>query len=366
MSTTSPIPTEALTETPLAAHMRVACTAYQGALTPGSFSSLDDEFVSLTTSAGMYDLGYKIYIKITGNDRLRWANGMFTNTIQGLAEGHWNYSFILNAQGRIQGDANVYRSSDWLMLQTDRSQVNRLMAHLQHFIIMDDVELQPLDASQTTIGIAGPRAEAILSSLGIAAPEEGAFLNVTLNGTEVTLVRAYGPLVPRFEIRLPASAIEGIWSMLLAAGAVPCGVAAVEALRIAEGTPLYGVDIQEKHLAQETAQTRALNFSKGCYLGQEIVERIRSRATVHRSLRRFLVNNAPPALQPAQSIEINAEGADRNPVGEITSLAHYDLPTFKNALALGFIRTEAVERSLPLSHGGGSIEVLDARPPFIQ
>lgn len=366
MSTASSNPTETLTETPLAAHLRVACTAHQGALTPGAFTTLDDEFASLTTNAGIFDLGYKAYIKITGSDRLRWTNGMVTNTIQGLADGHWNYSFLLNAQGRIQGDANVYRTPDWLVLQTDRSQVARLLPHLDHFIIMDDVELHPLDASQTTIGIAGPRAEGILSALGVSAPEEGTFVTANMNGTDVTLVRAHGPLVPRFEIWLSVSALETVWSALHGAGAVPCGIEAVEALRIAEATPLYGIDIQDKHLAQETAQTRALNFNKGCYLGQEIVERIRSRATVHRTLRQFAVENAPPALEPGQTIAMNAEGAERNPVGELTSLAHYHVPTFPGALALGYVRTEAVERGLPLSHSGGGVTVLSAPPALRQ
>jgi folate-binding protein YgfZ len=122
------------------------------------------------------------------------------------------------------------------------------------------------------------------------------------------------------------------------------------------------VDIQDKHLPQETAQTRALNFSKGCYLGQEIVERVRSRGNVHRELRQFAVENAPQALEPGQSMELNAEGAERNPAGELTSLAHYALPAFTGALALGFLRTEAAERNLPLTHSGGTATILEAPP----
>lgn len=365
MSATPQIPTDTFSETPLAAHLGVATAAYQGALTPRRFATLDEEFAAVATNAAIYDLGYKAYLHITGGDRIRWANGMVTNTIKDLAEGHWNYSFILNAQGRIQGDANLYRSADSLTLQTDRSQISRLFSHLDHFIIMDDVELQPLDASRTTIGIAGPGAAEILASMGAAVPEEGAFTTAALNGTEVTLVRAHSPVAPRFEIWLPAGALATTWDALRAGGAVPCGIETIEPLRIAEATPLFGVDIQDRHLAQETVQTRALNFNKGCYLGQEIVERIRSRATVHRTLRQFSVGNAPPAMEPGQTIEINAEGSERNPVGELTSLAHYHQPAFTGALALGFIRTEALEHRLALSHASGSIEVLDARPSFI-
>ncbi len=356
-------------ETPLTAHLRVpaaACVDYQGSLTARVFSTLDQELAALTTAAGLYDLGYKAYLKITGNDRIRWTNGMVTNTIQGLPDGHWNSSFLLNAQGRIQGDANIYRTAEALLLQTSCAQIAHLSAHLDHFIIMDDVELQPLDAPQTTIGIAGPDAPQILSELGLSIPDEGAFTRTSLNGIGLTLVHAYSPVVPRFELWLPETALPDLWATLQRKGAIPCGVAALEALRILEATPLYGVDIQERHLAQETGQTRMLNFNKGCYLGQEIVERIRSRATVHRNLRQFSVENAPESLEPGRTIEINAEGAERNPVGELTSLAHYALPSFTGALALGIVRTEALERKLRLTHSGGSVTVLETPPPANQ
>jgi folate-binding protein YgfZ len=361
---------EPLLQTPLTEHLRTATTsglvAYQGVLTPNVFSTFDEEVADLTTNSGIYDLGYKAYLQITGEDRLRWLNGMVSNAIQALPEGHWNYNFLLNAQGRIQGDANVYRTAETLILQTDRSQIARLSAHLDRFIIMDDVELQLLDASRTTIGIAGPRAIEILVALGVSIPDAGAFAASDIEGTEVTIVHASSPLIPRFEIWLPVTGLAQIWAALQNAGASPCGIASIEALRIFEATPLYGVDIQERHLAQETSQTRALNFNKGCYLGQEIVERIRSRATVHRALRQFLVQNAPPILEPGQNIELNAEGAERNPVGELTSLTHFSPPAFSGALALGFIRTEAVERNLPLSHSGGAVTVLDAPPTLVK
>jgi len=358
-----------LRETPLAALARAAAAvsaAYQGAVTPHVFTTLDQEFAALASGAGIYDLGYKSWLQITGSDRLRWLNGMVSNTIQALPEGHWNYSFLLNAQGRIQGDANVYRTSEELILETDRSQIARLSAHLDHFIIMDDVELHQLDASQTAIGIAGPHAPQILSALDIVVPDQGAFTSTSSSGTGFTHVRAYSPIVPRFEIWLPVTALAEVWAILKDHGAIPAGVAAIEALRIMEATPLYGVDIHDRHLAQETGQTRALNFSKGCYLGQEIVERIRSRATVHRILRQFSVENAPAALAPGQTIEISAEGAERNPVGELSSLAHYNLPAFRGSLALGFIRTDVVERNLPLTHGAGRIDVLDRPPSLIR
>lgn len=363
MSAASETLAEPLLETPLAAHLRAGTASsvvYQGALSPGVFSTLDAELAALTTRAGLYDLGYRAALRVTGADRVRWLNGMVTNTIKALPEWRWNYSFILNPQGRIQGDANVFCAPDTYFFETSRAQMAVLSAHLRRYIIMDKVELQPVEATRTTIGIAGPQAAEILSKLGASVPEEGAFAEASINGTDVILVHAHSPLFPRFELVLESDALPQIWTALQSAGALPCGIAAIEALRILEATPLYGTDIQEQRLAQETGQTRALNFSKGCYLGQEIIERVRSRGNVHRMLRQFAVQNAPAALDPGQTIALNAEGSERNPVGELTSLAHYNLPGFTGALALGFIRAEAVENKLPLTHSGGAVTLLEA------
>ncbi|MGB7188986.1 MAG: folate-binding protein, partial [Acidobacteriaceae bacterium] len=305
-------------------------------------------------------------LRITGADRVRWLNGMVTNTIKALPEWRWNYSFILNPQGRIQGDANVFCAPNAHFFETSREQMPRLSAHLRRYIIMDKVELQPVEASRTTLGIAGPKAAEILAKLGASIPEEGAFATASVNGTDVILVHAHSPLIPRFELVIESESLAAIWTALQNAGALPCGVAAIEALRILEATPLYGTDIQEQRLAQETGQTRALNFTKGCYLGQEIIERVRSRGNVHRMLRQFAVENSPTALGPGQTIQLNAEGSERNPVGELTSLAHYHLPGFAGTLALGFIRAEAVESKLPLTHSGGAVTLLDAPPALNQ
>jgi folate-binding protein YgfZ len=153
---------------------------------------------------------------------------------------------------------------------------------------------------------------------------------------------------------------------MTAAGAVPCGTAALESLRILSGIPLYGIDILDRHLAQETGQARALNFNKGCYLGQEIVERIRSRATIHRILRQFSLSGDAPAIEPGQTLPLSSDQAERNPVGELTSLARIELPAFARTLALGFIRAEVLERKLPITYSGGAANPLDAPPQVIQ
>jgi folate-binding protein YgfZ len=364
---TSVAPADPLEQTPLTAELLakdpgLAAESYRGALTVRQYTTPGQEIAALTGHAGVFDLGYRAFVKITREDRVRWLNGMVSNTIVGLEEGKSNYSFLLNAQGRILGDATIYRFSDHLLLETDRSQLAALIAHLDHFIIMDDVELQPLDASTTAIGTAGPQAAQILARLGIDVPEENTSTPSTWQGTDLTVVHAHSPAVPSFALWIETAHAPALWTALTNAGANPSGAAALESLRILEATPLYGLDIRDRHLPQETAQSRALNFSKGCYLGQEIVERIRSRATVHRTFRQFALEQMPASPQPGQTLALEAEGAERNPVGELTSVAEYDLSGIPRTIALGFIRTEALERKLPITCNGFAVTALDAPP----
>jgi folate-binding protein YgfZ len=364
MSQTSPIAGSSLSETPLAVFLSADRPAlslyeYQGALSPACFSSVTEELEALLHSSGVYDLGYRTFVRITGDDRVRWLNGMVTNTVQGLAEGQLNNSFLLNAQGRIQGDATVYSHAGHLLLETARSQSERLFAHLDRFIIMDDVELRELDASTTAIGFAGPHAVAILTSLGAVVPEPQSFAPATIDSIPVTLAHVHSPGIPRFEIQAPTDSILRLWTALTAAGAVPCGGNAIESLRILEAIPLYGIEISDRYLAQETNQTHMLHFSKGCYLGQEIVERIRSRATVHRGLRQFALTGEAPKLAPGEALPLYA---GETAIGELTSIAQITLPGFTDTLALGFIRNEAIERKQEITYPGGIATPLAAPP----
>jgi folate-binding protein YgfZ len=313
-----------------------------------------------------FDLGGRTRIRVTGPDRLRWLNGMVSNAVLTLAEGHGNYNFILNAQGKIQGDAYIYRAAEELLIDTDRSQAARLLAHLDHFIIMDDVELHSLDETTTGIGLIGPGSAVILDGLGLKASalEPLQFAEASLHGSSVTLVHAYSVLLPRYELWFHPDETAAVQQALIKAGAEWIDLATVEAIRILEGTPRYGIDITDRHLAQETSQTRALNFTKGCYLGQEIVERIRSRATVHRYLRQFALDGAIPAL-PAD-LRVAGEPANSSSIGQLTSVAAIQLPHFTQTVAIGYIRAEVLERKAHVEYDGGAATVLDHPPSLPQ
>ena len=324
-------------------------------LTPATGLSPALQLAALLQSTGIAPLDRTGWIRVTGEDRVRWLNGMVTNSIQQLTPGTGNYNFILSVQGRIQGEANIYSPPDPasadLLIETAAGAVPSLITLLDRFIIMDDVELTDISAHRTGLLLAGPQAPAFLQQLGIAAADlpELSLQAITWNDAEITVINAHSPLVPIFELWAAPTSIAALTQALTTSGAVPCTPEALDWLRILEGTPLYGTDIRDKELPQETAQTRALHFNKGCYLGQEIVERIRSRGNVHRTFAAFRLQGDLPT--PGTHLE-----AESKQIGELTSVARIPLPGEPEPiqLALGYVRREALERNLPLTYQGGS------------
>jgi aminomethyltransferase len=287
---------------------------------------------------------------------------MVTNTVNDLGDhaGAWN--LVLNAQGRIQGDLTVWREGDALELEIAADQYERLLAHLERFIIMDDVELVPV-SGEIVIGLTGPAADQVLARIGLPVLSEPmTSAHFEWNGMDLRIERAYGTVAAHYALWAPEAQLAWVWKFLRTAGAIPVGSKSVEAFRIAEGIPAYGVDMVERDLPQETSQIRALSFNKGCYLGQEIVERIRSRGNVHRHLRHLEIEGTLP---PIGTELIRDDGAV---AGQITSAAGLPLATGDRNFALGMIRGEAELRNETLKYtagtAAGTARILTAPPSF--
>jgi len=309
---------------------------YRGAVTAARFDDPQAEFAALRGGCGVYDLGFRAKISVTGGDRVRWLNGMVTNNVRDLAVGHGVYAFLLNPQGHILGDLFAYNRGDSITVDTDRGQEEKILATFDHYIIMDDVEVTNLSEQLTALGIAGPKSREVLAAAGFAIPEMQALQmqSVMWQGTECTAVRGEESESASYQIWVAPGSVRQLWDALLAAGAVAVGFEALELLRIVSGVPRYGVDIRERDLPQETEQARALNFNKGCYVGQEIVERIRSRGAVHRKFAGFVADGALPIAAGTKIL------AGEKEVGEITSAASVQLNRREKTVALGYIRRE--------------------------
>jgi len=313
---------------------------YRGANVAARFGDPQNEYLALLNGCGIYDLGFRAQLSITGGDRVRWMNGMVTNNIRDLAVGHGAYAFLLNPQGRILGDMHVYNRAESLLVETDRNQVEKVVATFDHFIIMDDVEVSDISESQNVLGLAGPRSRELLNLAGIAVPEMqplqmlAAKCDCDCACMQCTVVRGEDAARDSYEVWLDPKDVYKTWQALIAAGATPVGSEALEMQRVAAGIPLYGVDIRERDLPQETEQMRALNFNKGCYVGQEIVERIRSRGNVHRKFTGFLAEGVADISPGAVILSAEKE------VGEITSVAVLRDSGNARTVALGYIRRE--------------------------
>lgn len=330
-------------------------TEHSGATSAPDFGDARAEFQALLSGCGLYDLSGRAKIVVTGSDRVRWLNGMATNNVRDLAPGHGVYAFLLNAQGRIQADLYTFQRGESLLVDTERGQGETILQLFDHYIIADDVEIADISGKLTALGLTGPESCHVLECAGIAVPDLAhlQFADVAWQQKTVTLLRSGEEARESWQIWTAPEQAGELWDALLKAGAQPVGMTALNLFRISRGIPQFGVDIRERDLPQETGQTRALNFTKGCYLGQEIVERIRSRGAVHRQFTAFVVEGALP--EPGAKLL-----TDEKEVGEITSSAVLPLAGGDRPVALGYMRREAVGKEL---HAGAA-KLTPARIPI--
>lgn len=323
---------------------------------PGSTAATKEirrELQALGSGCGFHVLQQSL-TSLKGADRGRWLNGMVTNNIRDLTAGNGVYAFVLTPQGQIRGDLYAFNRGESLLVETERVQAETLLPLLRRYIIMDKVEVEDLTGAMGIVGLVGPQSAATLAAIGLNADELKPLQisELSWNGNAVTVVRKDHPVVDSFELWAPSEIMASLTEALRNHGAIAVNDETLEIFRIASGIPKIGQDIREKSLPQETGQDRALNFNKGCFIGQEIVERIRARGAVHRTLAGFEIEGPPPV--PGSKIQ--SEGKE---AGEITSVAA--LPT-EQVIALGVLRKEYLGGEKELVAGDAKLRI--ASLPF--
>jgi len=277
-------------------------------------------YQALRETAGALDLSVRGKIFVTGEDRVRLLHAMTTNHVQQLEPGQGCYVFFLNPQGRILADANLFVTPDRILLDVEPEVRERVYQHLDKYIIADDVTLEDASDSLSALAIEGPTAEQVLRSMGAPVPD-AAYSHLEWKGGLVARVSSTG--ASGFRIFAPK---ENLPALDLA------DADSARVVRIEHAKPRYGEDITDSALPQETQQMHALHFSKGCYIGQEIVERVRSRGHVNR----LLVGLHIAAKDHVTAgTKLTADGAE---VGEITSAAFS--PAQGRTVALGYVRAQ--------------------------
>jgi tRNA-modifying protein YgfZ len=286
----------------------------------------------LREHAAWLDLSARGKIRATGEDRARLLHAMSTNDVVHLKPGEGCYAFFLNAQGRILGDANILCFEDHLLLDTEPETRRKLFEHLDRYIIADDVTIEDETETTATIAVEGPDAAAILKNAGAPIPELP-YSSMNWGTRIVSRINSTGS--EGFFIFAPVAEKAAIVASLNVPAATP---EEARVVRIEHARPRYGEEITDRSLVQETGQLQAVHFSKGCYLGQEIVERVRSIAKIHRILRQLEIDTIDPPPP-----------GTKTPEAEIVSAAYS--PTSQKTIALAYVRTQFAAPGTQLTLG---------------
>jgi folate-binding protein YgfZ len=303
-------------------------------------------YEALRGSAAWIELSPRGKLRVSGEDRARLLHAMSTNHIQNLQPGDGLYAFFLSAQGRILADANIYNLGETLFLDTEPETVRKLRDHLDKYIIADDAMIEDETEAWGAIGVEGPQSLTCVAALDIPVPDKKYSVNNWEHG---------------YVARVASTGLEGLRIFLRPGDkedllrrceelAIPSATEPeARVVRLENAIPRYGEEISERYLVQETQVMDAVHLNKGCYLGQEIVERVRSRAQVHRLLTSVRIQSTS-AVAPGTKLTI--DGKD---VAEITSSAYS--PALSEVVGLAYVRTETT-RDKPL------MSVKESNPPI--
>jgi folate-binding protein YgfZ len=301
------------------------------------------EYRILRERGGVLDLSFRGRLCLTGSDRKRFLHGQITNNVKDLDVGQGCYAALTTAKGKMQSDLNVYCLADELLLDFEPGYQQAVTQRLEKYIIADDVQVVDPSAQYGLLGVQGPMAGSIIlrSGLNLALPDKlFSFTRSNDSGSG----ELYCMNHPRgqgigFDLFIPtrqlASAAEKLLHAARDAGGGMCGCQALEMIRIEAALPRFGADMDESNLPPEAGiETRAVSYTKGCYIGQEVLARIRTYGQVSKTLRRLRLADDLAQL-PARSDRLFHGDKE---AGYITSALVS--PAFKCNIALGYVRRE--------------------------
>ena len=362
MSESNPLPLREFHQS-LGAHF----TTLNGAEVVADFGDVLEEHKAVLETVGVMDLSFRSRICLTGVDRVRFLHGQATNDVKRLRVGEGCYAALVTAKGKMESDLNIHSLQDELLLDFEPGRTPSITARLEKYIVADDVQVVDVAPHYGLLSVQGPKADAFMEKPGLfgqlpAKP----FQSVKIS--DATLGEIYVVNMPRlegragsprpatgsraddgaqetvrpigFDLFVPTAGLGAVIDKLIAAakeiGGRASGWTAFETARIEAGIPRFGTDMDETNIPLECGiETRAVSYSKGCYIGQEVINRIHTIGHVNRELRGLRFRDEPNAL-PVKGDKLFKDGKE---VGYITSAVAS--PTYKANIALGYVRREA-------------------------
>jgi folate-binding protein YgfZ len=347
-------------ETPLIEVHRAAGTRlaeHDGCLLPEEFSGFEKEYRAATEAVALLDTNWHAIFTLAGRDRVKYLHAVSSNDIRSLAEGQGTLALLLNPQGRILAELAVYALAEKLLVLSHASLREQTLATLRKYVIGSQVQIEDLTDKLGSMAVEGPSAVEIATEvLGVAIGEvaESSLREITVEG-----VPCYALRRPYFgkgavEILARREVLPALWGRLLAAvgehSGEPVGMRALNSLRLEAGIPWFPADFNDGMIPHEAAiENTHISFNKGCYTGQEIVERVRSRGHVNRKRVSLKFSTQAP---PATGTKLRAGEAD---VGFVTSAAYS--PAAGSAIGMGYVRREHFAPGSVVEFEGGTAEV---------
>jgi glycine cleavage system T protein len=337
-----------------------------GWLLPAQFGNSGAEYAAVRSAVGFIDLSHRGLLQLTGADRVSFLQGMVSNDVKALKPGAGEYATVLNQQGKVLSDTRVLCSDNSLYLDVWEIVKDKIAEHLNRYLVADEVEIADRTDEYSIISLQGPQSEVSLRKLVVQAELPARWAEhrmVHIDDAQVCVVRASSTGETGFDVIIPRSHLKNIARQLTDAGkefsGAWIGEEAHNILRVEAGIPRYGVDFNEDNLLLEVGLDDAVSFTKGCYLGQEVVERIRSRGHVNKKLVGLTIEGQEPASRG------DVLSADK-PVGTITSSVLS--PALGKPIALGYVHKDywGPDTRLSVNHDGVSLNVKVTALPFFR
>jgi folate-binding protein YgfZ len=300
---------------------------------------------------------------LLGADAQRFLNGQVTNNVKDLKAGEGCYAALVSAKGKLHSDLNIYRLANEILLDFEPGLSASVAQRLEKFVIAEDVQIIDVSPHYGLLSVQGPKAAEVVGGLSQkfvipAKPMTVTTINDPGFG-EIYLTSLASPQTLGADLFVPTAAMKEVAERLLAHGGRLCGWQALETVRVEAGVPRFGADMDETTLAPEALDTRAISYSKGCYIGQEVIARVRTYGQVAKSLRQLKLGGDVKD-PPAKGTKLFSGDKE---VGNITSAVWS--PAFQTVIALGYVRREANQAGAKLEAKtpGGSVPVEIVTPP---
>jgi folate-binding protein YgfZ len=306
-----------------------------GWLLPASYGDVEGEYAAVRAGgAGLIDLSQRARIRVSGAEAVMFLNGLVTNDVKTLEAGAWMPAAFPNVQGRLLAHVRVLHVADGFLFDMEARTREAVLKTLERFTLAGDFRVSDVTLEIVNISVQGASAAEIVSKvLGgeAAGVARGRVAGVEWSGQPVSVIRATHTAEDGFDLFTSAAQAQALWDALMKAGASPVGFEALEILRVEAGLPRFGVDIDETNVVLETGLDEAVSFTKGCYIGQEIIARIHWRGHVAKRLAGIMVDE-DDAIQSGDKVR----AMDGKEIGRVTSTVHS--PHLKRRVALGIIK----------------------------